>query len=64
MVGQEDGGARAFEAIYNRDFRWACPASLHFSSDLIPTVDTALLEKVQKYRAEPYQANVLTKQKL
>lgn len=51
------------------DFQWVCPASLHFSSALNPTVDTALLEKVQKIvmlsdRAQPCQANVPTKQEL
>lgn len=48
------------------DFQGVCPASLHFSSNLNPPVDTALLEKVQKIvmlsgRAQPGQANVPTK---
>lgn len=68
-----DGGTGRWEepeplkSFLANDFQWVCPASLHFSSDLNPTVDTALLEKVQKIvmspdRAQPCQANVPTKQ--
>lgn len=51
-------------------FTWACPASLQVSSDLNPTVDTALLEKVPQQivmlygRAGQSQANISTKQEL
>lgn len=64
-----DGGTGRWEepepskSCLANDFQWVCPASLHFSSGLNPTVDTALVEKVQKIvmlsdRAQLCQANV------